>query len=124
MAEYELIDLINGISNNMMAGQAIFLTTLSAYFVVAYSVGKSLTTYQVGFINSALLLMMFVGFNAQVKLVEIALALSETLASISSYGEDPGATGESTRISFAGIRLVLVLGAIIFMWQVRHPKTN
>ena len=51
MTEYEIADLLNGVNSNIVAGQAIFLTVLSAYLVVAYSVGKALTTYQVSFIN-------------------------------------------------------------------------
>ena len=36
----------------------------------------------------------------------------------------PGTTAEIVRIVFTGIRVVLVIGAILFMWQVRHPRTE
>jgi hypothetical protein len=124
MAEYEIFDLINGVNSNIFAGQAIFLTTLSAYLVVAYSVGKALTPYQVGFINVVFLLMMFVGFNAQIALLGLVYGLSEQLASVTSYADGPSTTAEVVRIVFTGIRLVMVVGAIVFMWQVRHPKTE
>ena len=124
MAEYEIFDLINGVNSNVLAGQAIFLTTLSAYLVVAYSVGKSLTTYQVGFINLVFLLMMFVGFHAQVAQLGLVYGLSEQLAAITHYADGPGTTGEVVRIVFTSIRIVLVFGAVVFMWQVRHPKTE
>jgi hypothetical protein len=29
MTEYEIADLLNGVNSNIMAGQAIFMTTLS-----------------------------------------------------------------------------------------------
>jgi len=47
MSEYEIWDLINGIMSNMFAEQTLFVTMISAYLLVAYSVGKSLTTYQI-----------------------------------------------------------------------------
>ena len=47
MSEYEIWDLINGIMSNMFAEQTLFVTMISAYLLVAYSVGKSLTTCQI-----------------------------------------------------------------------------
>jgi len=124
MPEYEILDLINGVNSNIMAGQAIFLTTLSAYLLVAYSVGKSLTTYQVGFINLTFLLMMYVGFYAQVAQLGIVFDLHERLALIAPSAKSSGATGDAVRVIFAALRLVLVSGSVLFMWQIRHPKTE
>ena len=33
-------------------------------------------------------------------------------------------TKEIVRVAFIGLRGVLTLGALIFLWQVRHPKTE
>lgn len=46
MTEFEMVELINGTTSNIIANQALFITTLSAYLVVAYSVGQKLTDYQ------------------------------------------------------------------------------
>ena len=51
MTEYELFDLINGISSNIVQGQSVYLTTITAYLVVAYSVGAKLTRFQVFFVS-------------------------------------------------------------------------
>ena len=86
MTEYELADLINGISSNIVAGQAVFLTVLSAYLVVAFSVGKKLTTYQVCFINFAYVVMAFVGFQSQAALLASAYNYSDQLLALRGHG--------------------------------------
>ncbi len=57
MTEYELNDAIQAISNNLIASEALFLTVLSAYAIVAYTAGNRLNTYQIAFVN-----FVFVGF--------------------------------------------------------------
>ena len=122
MTEYEIADVLNGVQNNIIAGQAVFLSTLSAYLLVAYSVGKSLTTYQIGFINFAFILMMFVGFSTQLAQLAAAFSYADQLAIIRDGMERIGTDDQVVRVVFSGIRLVLVLGALVFMWQVRHPR--
>jgi hypothetical protein len=124
MTEYEIADLLNGVNSNITAGQAVFLSVLSAYLVVAYSVGKNLTTYQVSFINFVFILMMFVGFNAQAELLETAYAYGYQLDSLRPGAEAMDTTAEAVKIVFMVMRAVLVVGALVFMWQVRHPKTE
>ena len=65
-----------------------------------------------------------VGFFAQVAQLDIVYGLSERLALITSSADAPGATGEATRVVFTALRLVLVSGSVLFMWQIRHPKTE
>jgi hypothetical protein len=124
MTEYEIADLLNGVNSNITAGQAVFLSVLSAYLVVAYSVGKNLTTYQVSFINFVFILMMFVGFNAQAELLETAYAYGYQLDFLRPGAEAMDTTAEAVKIVFMVMRAVLVVGALVFMWQVRHPKTE
>ncbi len=124
MTEYEIADLLNGVNSNIVAGQAIFLTVLSAYLVVAYSVGKALTTYQVSFINFVFILMTFVGFNAQAELLETAYAYGYQLDSLRTGPGAMDTKAEVVKIVFMVLRAVLVIGALVFMWQVRHSKTE
>ena len=122
MTEHEIADLLNGTNSNIIAAQAVFLTILSAYLVVAYSVGRSLAAYQVGFINFAFILMMFVGFNTQLAQLAVAYAYADELAILRDSMERIRTEDQAVRIVFSDMRLVLVIGALMFMWQVRHPK--
>ena len=57
MTEYELNDAIQAVSSNLIASEALFLTVLSVYGVIAFSAGTRLNTYQVTFVN-----FVFIGF--------------------------------------------------------------
>ena len=99
----------------MICGQATFLTTLSAYRVFAYSVGKTLTTYQVSFINFVFILMMYVGFNARASQAALAYAYADQLSSFRPGTEGVDTTAEVVRIVFTSLRCVLAVGALIFI---------
>lgn len=121
MTLYEVGDLINSTSSNVIAAQAIFYTTITAYLVVAYSVGKSLTTYQVAFINLAFLIAMTTGVMG-------VFANASLIAEYNSIRQGlieqrvPEVFDRAWVITSAAVRVVMILGALVFMWQVRHPK--
>ena len=123
MTLYEVGDLINSTSSNIIAAQAIFFTTITAYLVVAYSVGKSLTTYQVAFINVAFLISMATGVMGVV-------ANASLIAEYNSIRQGlvgqrvPEVLDTAWVITFTAVRAVLIFGALVFMWQVRHPRTE
>ncbi len=51
MNEYELVDAITGFQSNLIQGQAVTITILSAYMAVAYAVVAKLTTFRCTFIS-------------------------------------------------------------------------
>jgi hypothetical protein len=118
MNEAELILAVNEIASTMLSEEALFYTQLSAYLVVAYLAGEKLTVFQVTLINFLFLVATGLGlfgvisFSGQIeKLFEFAEQGTGTAATAAMYGT----------IIF---RLILLIGAFIFMWQVRHPKTE
>jgi hypothetical protein len=124
MTEYELAELINGITSNIIAGQAVFLSILSAYLIVAYSAGKNLTPYQVGFINFIFIAFVYVGFQSQLVLMGQIFGYSGDLAELRGTEARFKSSGEVVRWLMVGIRLFMGVGALLFMWHVRHPKTD
>ena len=124
MTLYEVGDLINSTSSNIIAAQAVFFSIITAYLVVAYSVGKSLTTYQVAFINLAFLFATATGVMGVAANVSLISEYNSIRQGIIEQQTLPEIFDTAWVISFTGIRAILVLGAIIFMWQIRHPKTE
>lgn len=122
MSEYELNDAIQAISSNLIAGEALFLTVLSAYAVIAFTVGKKLTTYQITFVN-----FVFIGF-----VITNLGALQGMSAQVFDYGERlieiqgnnlvKEGVGQGVRITMFATRILMSVGALVFMWQVRHPS--
>ena len=124
MTVYELSDLMNGVNSNIIAGQAVFLTVVSAYLAVAYSVGKNLSVYQVCFINFIFLLFMFVGYFAMSTNMEMIYAYNSEKLALLDQKPSNQTLGNAAKLVFLGMRLAIAVGALIFMWQVRHAKTE
>ncbi len=64
MNEYQIVDVLNNVTSNMLAAQALFISIVSAYLVVAYSVGRDLTFYQVSFVNVGFILFSVISFQS------------------------------------------------------------
>ena len=125
MTEYELVDLLRSGVANMLAGQAIYFTQLGSYLLVAYLVGSKLTKFQVSFLNFLLIVMGVTGmsgflatlrsnFDARDRLIEMGssqVTMSTEISSAASF-------------TFVAFRVVVLIGCLVFMWQVRHPKTE
>ena len=79
MTEYEISDLINSVSSNMIAGQALFITVLSGYLAVAYSIGRNLTTYQISFINLVFILFGIISLVSQASQFGMVFRYSDML---------------------------------------------
>ena len=124
MTEYELVDVINNVSSNMLAAQALFITVVSAYLVVGYSVGRNLTFYQVSFVNFAFILFSLISIQSAWGLTDMIFVHYEKLAEVRTKAESGTVSIEVIRAALLAVRIVLVVGALIFMWQVRHPKSE
>jgi len=123
MTEYELNDAIQAIGSNLIASEALFLTFLSAYAVVAFTVGKRLTTYQIVFINFVFVAFMVTSLGGLYSGVVQAYYYGDELANL--RGEIMSQTiGETVKWTMILTRFVMGLGALGFMWQVRHSKSE
>jgi hypothetical protein len=120
MTEYEIRDLIINMADVATSILVVVMTIISAYLVVAWLVGEKLTRAQVTLVNLVFLafapMMLFTWAGIFVG----TLRLQEKLHLINpEYYGGPSAGG----IAAVSITLlVLILGSIKFMWDVRHPK--
>jgi hypothetical protein len=124
MNEYEAAEVLNGVVANTFSAQAIFFTALSAYLAVAYAVGKQLTRYQVIFINVVFLLIFLNMSVNQYGLFQAATYYVQVVEGARTGDIDPvpNIPNSVNALMFLSIRLMLLLGALTFMWSVRHPK--
>ena len=124
MNEYEMSDLATAITSNILTSQSLFLTVLFAYLLVAYIAGKRLTTFQAGFIS---LVFFIVSLSSTIGVYAMTLdAISLGLRITELNGEDIAAlsAAPATLTGILGGRVVMAVGALYFMWQVRHPKAE
>ena len=123
MTEYELSDLMATYSSNLIQGQALFITIFSAYMVVAYAVGKQLTRFQAAFTTISFLLFMVLATQGSGYTLNLIFSSADQLGIIT--GDETmrdEVAKRSGKILFYGVRLLLVIGALVFMWQARASK--
>ena len=124
MTEYELVDALNGNMSAMMSSQALFLSVLFAYLLAAYTVGSKLTQFQVAFISLVFLIFALAGSTG---LVAMSNEMSYYRAAIAAIRDSDVRGGTPVNLVvpvFILVRILVATGALYFMWQVRHPKTE
>lgn len=126
MSEYELTDSMHSVISNIWAAEAIFLTVLSAYVAVAFTVGGRLSSYQCGFVNTVFVLTVLTNSLNTFTMMSQAVHIGSQLQEYSSHYRDAnaGVFAEISTWSVYGMRTLLAIGALIFMWSVRQPKTD
>lgn len=126
MNEYELVDAITGLQSNLIQGQAVTVTILSAYMVVAYTVGAKLTTFQCTFVSIMFILYGLLGATGQIQFLDevyhYRAQLHELRSSQILAVDSDGSVGKAVSWLFMAVRVFLFSGALYFMWSVRHPK--
>jgi hypothetical protein len=125
MTEYEMAELVNSGIANMLAGQAIYFTQLGSYLLVAWFVGAKLTRFQAAFLSILFLVLTFAGMSNFLTLLLKNFALLEQLREMGSITA-VRQVSEAEVISsvFVGFRVIIAVAALLFMWQVRHPKAE
>ena len=123
MTEYEIADLVGTYSSNMQEGQALFITIFSAYMVVAYTVGRQLSRFQVVFVTFAFLLFCSLMTLGGVQTLGVVWDYADKLYALNHEEVIEVRRGFNIGL-FYGVRALLVTGALIFMWRIRHPKTE
>ena len=122
MTEAELWELILTSQSNGHAMSAIFYSLVFGYLVVAYMAGAKLLRSQVVIVNS-LFLMTTLGnmtsthaaFNRAAFLLDFTSPeyIPPTAASI-QYGP----------LGTVLMYLIVIVACLVFMWQIRHPKSK
>ena len=120
MTEYELSDLLLNNSAIMYMDGAAFMTLLSAYIIVVHLVGRTLTKFQITFINATFIGLATSSAFGWLVLTNRSSALLEDLAAQNPDSALVGVSDyEGVTIYFA-FRTLVVLGALIYMWKIRR----
>jgi hypothetical protein len=122
LTSYEMLDAGRSFLDSSAVAFTRGLALGSAYLVVAYRAGRELTTLQVTIINVAFLVFcgqaLFIAFVDQQlgsHLVDTATAQGPIVA--------PSVMGHVDWVMVTASIAALV-ACLVFMWSVRHPKTE
>jgi len=125
MTEYELSDLMATYSSNLIQGQALFITIFTAYVVVAYAAGKQLSRFQTFFATISFLLFAILATQGSAYTLDQIFSSADQLGILTGEEELRDEVARSSgKFLFYGVRLLLVTGALVFMWQIRRPQAT
>ena len=121
MTEVDAWTLLNEFNNSGMNGMALYMTVTSGYLIIAYLVGKNLTTYQV-----ALISIMFVIFALLFTYGVLGFfdRASYFATQINQYTDSTFRQRRGLAILVGAVNIIGVLACLIFMWQVRNAETE
>jgi len=127
MTVAQWMELYTSASANGLTAQATLLTLVSGYTVVAYVVGKKLTTLQISLAN-----LVYIGGSTSTLVSNYVSVLEALNAKAQAAALEPNLSSWATASqNFSGPAFLVALlnglfiaASLIFMWQVRHPKTE
>ena len=120
MSEAELLEVANANTANLIAVFGTFISLATAYLVVAYLVGKKLTTSQLVIINALFIVLMVIMMNFnQMLSIESRIFYEEAIriGSATSMAPEGG-----TLIIYLSrvVEFLIVVACLKFMWDSRH----
>ena len=120
MTEAEYAEVIAVYSSNAGTFFATYLTLLSGYLITAFVAGSRLNTLQVAILNIgfiiAVLVMIWAAYHAGMVQVYYTNLLLEIAPDSPQSGRD-WVMATMAILMFGGLA-----AALVFMWNVRHPK--
>ena len=124
MTEYELYEVVIGYASNLEQSNAVLISLLSAYLVLAYAIGAKLSRFQVLFISICFTVAYFGIMQAQMYYLDQTIRLAEQLESLTGDKSIVAGQGDFSLVLFAGVRALFLLGSLYFMWNVRHTASE
>jgi hypothetical protein len=120
MTEFELISLIYTANEAGNMALALYLTTVSGYLIVAYSVGAKLTRGQVALTNA---LFVFFSFAFTFSATTSFLAMTDYERALSGSSEYLPQGYYIVDLGYTGIVIVClsagIIGSLLFMRNIR-----
>ncbi len=121
MTEFEAWEVLNALTANLMQQQTLFIGAFTAYVVAAHWVGRTLTAFQVTFISLVFVMLSLLGIRAQLWFIA---NINEISLGIEGLVRDVDGRSQWVPMGFVVVRIILVVGALFYMWQIRHPKAE
>ena len=127
MTEAELVTAIQGNVTIVNSNREYALTVLTGYVLILHFMGGSLTRFQISFVTAVYSLVFLhsialnygAGSIQEVYRQMMREQFPEFLESL-SYPSQVGIANEVELL----LGLLVFIGSILFMWSVRHPKTE
>jgi hypothetical protein len=121
----ELVLMSQGDAGTALMLSDSALAIMSGYLLIAYFIGAKLTLFQASFVNCIFILVRFVSFltlQGVLKRNQYWIDKIQELDPSIPYGTM--AQGDRGSAAAWAVFIIMTGGALLFMWQVRHPKNE
>ena len=98
------------------------MTVLTGYLVITFFVGAKLTKFQVCFVNVVFLLSYISTWQTLIEYIATVEYFREALKALESELPLAGTNLNAKPAYSIAVACLLTIGALYFMWSVRHPK--
>jgi len=125
MEPADWLEFAQGAMSNSAAFFAIFWTLVSGYLFIAYSIGQKLLRSHVVFIN--LLFLVSTSMSSLASTVASKnglLAMRQAAANLDEITTLTQGQAVAALTVAASANIVVILGCLKFMWDMRHPKDD
>lgn len=123
MTEYELFELLQGSYEKMNVDATIYFTLVSAYLVVAFLVGSSLTRIQLFIVNTLYILWSLATINSLYIGMRAAVKFQDGLIEMDSKFFVDDTSTAFWVFGFMFVQAAGIIASLYFMWSVRHPQS-
>lgn len=121
MSEAELLEATTAYYDLGISAASLFVTVLSGYLMIAYFLGRSLSTTQLWIINTLFFFVASTSGTSTILFSSRALAYASEVRAISSSALPFETTSATTILGMAAIALAgVTLTAYYFMWSTRR----
>lgn len=121
MTDFELTQLVYIANEAGNTALALYMTAVSGYLIIAYSVGAAMNRYQLALVNA--LFLFFSGafsYSAMISFHNMR-TFSEALFEKIPGQPSVSSTAEDTFLfAIVGSLILGIVGSIVFMWDVRR----
>jgi len=127
MTEAELVTAIQGNVTIVNSNREYALTVLTGYVLILHFMGGSLTRFQISFVTAvySLVFLHSIALNYGAGSIQEVYRqmMREQFPEFLERLSYPSQVGIANEVELL-LGLLVFIGSILFMWSVRHPKTE
>jgi hypothetical protein len=121
MTEAEALEVAGIHVANGITAFSIYITFTLAYLVASYHTGSKLSSFQIVTVS---ILYIFAALSSMLSLINSVLIFGQALEMTTMSSITPFAGGKFWAIGMTSLMTSGILVSLVFMWSVRHPKTE
>ena len=120
MSEFEFAEIAGLAMSNFLTSFTVFVSIVTAYVIAAFAAGQRMSNIQVSIVNTCFLIASGAMGLLSVLIFQNFLRRAQALSAVNDSPVEPIV---DFTWAIATLYIILACGSLVFMWNVRHPKS-